>query len=244
LSSIAERLAQVRSEVRTAARRADRDPQAVRLLAVSKTKPVAAIDQAYQAGQRDFGENYAQELAEKARALADYPDIRWHMLGHLQRNKAKLVAEHASVVHSVDSVQLVDELGKRLAGRRLPSARQFVPGEGCLVVLVQVNVGAEDQKAGCPVAELGDVLDAVARQPDLALRGLMAIPPLGPDLGAARDHFETLVRLRDEHGGEGRLPELSMGMSQDFVQAIESGATLVRVGTGIFGARERPEPAS
>lgn len=221
---IAAALAKTRQRIVEAARAAGRDPATVRLVAVSKTKPAAMIREAYAAGQRDFGENYAQELAEKAAALADLTELRWHFIGHLQSNKAKVVAPLAAVVHTVDSASLAAELAKRAA--RL--ARQ-------LTVLVEVNVGGEAQKHGAPPAEVPALLDAIEAHPELALRGLMTVPPASHD--AARAAFAELARLRDAHGGAARLPELSMGMSDDLEIAVASGATIVRIGSAIFGAR-------
>lgn len=225
--SIAERLGEVRARIDRAAREAGRDPAAVRLVAVSKKKPPEAVREAYAAGQRAFGENYAQELAGKAEALADLPDIEWHFIGHLQTNKARVVARHAHVVHTVDSMALARELGKRVAneGRGAP-----------MPVLIEVNVGGEPQKAGAAPSDIDEVMQAVHAQPSLALRGLMTMPPAG-DLAAARRAFETLLSLRNLHGGAAALPELSMGMSADLEVAIASGATLVRVGTDVFGPR-------
>jgi pyridoxal phosphate enzyme (YggS family) len=199
----------------------------VRLVAVCKKKPPEAVREAYAAGQRAFGENYAQELAAKAEALADLTDIEWHFVGHLQTNKARVVARHAHVVHTVDSAALARELGKRVAkeGRGAP-----VP------VLIEVNVGGEAQKAGAAPSDIDEVLQEVRAQSSLAVRGLMTMPPAG-DLEAARRAFETLVSLRNLHGGAAALPDLSMGMSADLEVAIACGATLVRVGTDIFGPR-------
>ena len=176
---------------------------------------------AFQAGQVIFGENYVQEFIGKAQEVAE--PVEWHFIGHLQRNKAKIVAPVASVVHTVDSARLAEELGKR-AGASLP-------------VLVEVNVGGEDQKSGCRAAELGAVLDAVEKETTLRLRGLMTVPPLSDDPLTSRPFFEQLVAIRSEHGGPQRLPDLSMGMSHDLEEAIRAGATIVRVGTAIFGAR-------
>ena len=224
--SLAERLAGVRERIERAAAAAGRDPASVKLVAVSKTHGPAAVREAHAAGQRVFGESYAQELVEKAAALADLANIEWHFIGHLQTNKARLVARAAHVVHTVDSTVLARELGKRVAreGRRMP-------------VLVEVNVGGEAQKAGTSPGDLEEVLQAVKAQESLELRGLMTMPPAG-DLSAARRVFETLVSLRNLHGGAARLPELSMGMSDDLEVAVACGATLVRVGTAIFGPRE------
>jgi pyridoxal phosphate enzyme (YggS family) len=224
---IAEQLGAVRARVERAAALAGRDKASVHLVAVSKNQPALAIREAYAAGQRAFGENYAQELEEKRRALADLSDIEWHFIGHLQTNKAKIVARAAHVVHTVDSVVLARELAKRVRaanGARLP-------------ILVEVNIGGEAQKHGAAPSEIGDVIGAVRELPELDLRGLMTMPPAG-DVEVARKIFQTLVTLRNLHGGERELPELSMGMSGDLEVAIACGATLVRVGTAIFGPRK------
>ena len=224
---IAENLAQVYARIDRAAAESGRDIRGIRLVAVSKTKGPDAVRAAYAAGQRDFGENYAQELAGKAEALRDLRDVTWHFIGHLQTNKARVVAKHAQVVHTVDSEALARELGKRVAKER--------PGVP-MPVLVEVNVGGETQKAGVTPGDLAAVMRAVREQPALALRGLMTMPPAG-DLAEARRVFETLVTLRNLHGGPAALPELSMGMTDDLEVAIACGATIVRVGTAIFGKR-------
>jgi len=223
--SIASALAEVRGRIARAALAAGRDASLVKLVAVSKTKGPEAVREAYAAGQRAFGENYAQELATKAEALSDLPGVEWHFIGHLQTNKARVVAKHAHVVHTVDSAALARELGKRASkeARAMP-------------VLIEVSVGGEAQKAGATGSEIEEVMRAVQAQPSLALRGLMTMPPAG-DLDAARRVFETLVSLRNLHGGPAVLPELSMGMTGDLEVAVACGATLVRVGTAIFGAR-------
>ena len=225
--SIASQLEEVRDRIARAAAAAGRDASLVKLVAVSKTKGPEAVREAYAAGQRAFGESYAQELASKAEALADLPGLEWHFIGHLQTNKAKLVAKHAHVIHTVDSEALARELGKRAAkeARRVP-----------LPVLIEVSVGGEAQKAGATASEIDEVMRAVQAQPSLALRGLMTMPP-ADDLDAARRVFETVVSLRNLHGGPGVLPELSMGMTGDLEVAVACGATLVRVGTAIFGPR-------
>lgn len=225
--SVREGLAAVHERIARAAAACGRDPREVKLVAVSKTKPVEAIREAYAAGQRAFGENYAQELASKREALADLTEIEWHFIGHLQTNKAKIVAKAADVVHAVDSVVLARELGKRVL-----SAERSRP----IPVLIEVNVSAEPQKHGAAASELQEVMNAVQAEPALALHGLMTMPPLG-DLDVARRTFETLASLRSLHGGPRVLPELSMGMSADLEVAVACGATMVRVGTAIFGAR-------
>jgi hypothetical protein len=223
--TIADALVAVRERITLAAERSGRDPSTVKLVAVSKGKSVEAIREAYAAGQRLFGENYAQELEEKAAALPDL-SIEWHFIGHLQTNKAKVVAGRAHVVHTVHSRELAAELGKRTtaAGRpRLP-------------VLVEVKLSDEASKHGVLPSALGALLDTIDHDHRLRLRGLMTMPPIGE--GISKRIFEELAALRTRHGGASRLPELSMGMTGDFESAIACGATIVRVGTAIFGDRE------
>lgn len=218
------RLAGVRARIAAAAARAGRPEGAVTLLAVSKTKAEASIREAYAAGQRDFGENYVQELAAKAAALSDLPEIRWHLIGSLQRNKVKQVVPIASMVHTVDSAALAQEIDRRAA-----AAGRVVP------VLIEVNVGGEASKAGCAPSEVPALAKVVRSLPHLVLRGLMTIPPDTDDREQARPFFAELRALGEAIGG---AAELSMGMSHDYEIAIEEGATIVRVGTAIFGARE------
>ncbi|HWL85772.1 MAG TPA: YggS family pyridoxal phosphate-dependent enzyme [Polyangiaceae bacterium] len=226
MKTLAERLAEVRDRVDRAALVAGRAPESIQLVAVSKTMGPEAVREAYEAGQRIFGENYAQELAAKADALADLPDIEWHFIGHLQSNKARVVAPRAKMVHAVDGVGLARELARRAeAAGRIP-----------LDVLIEVNVGNEPQKHGIEPADLKELIAGVRAFPALRVRGLMTVPPEGDPAGA-RSVFETLASLRNLHGGPAELPELSMGMSSDFEAAIAAGATLVRVGTAIFGPR-------
>jgi pyridoxal phosphate enzyme (YggS family) len=226
VSGVAHNLATVRDRIASAASAAGRPADAVRLVAVSKGKPAEAIREAHAAGQRWFGENYAQELVAKAASLADLAGIEWHFIGHLQSNKAKAVAPIAQVVHTVDSPGLARELARRV----------LRAGRGPLPVLLEVNVTREPQKHGASPSDLKDVIEAVAAEPSLSLRGLMTVPPV-EDLAAARAAFETLASLRSLHGGVARLPELSMGMSHDLEVAVACGATIVRVGTAIFGPR-------
>ncbi len=207
--SIGERLAAVRSGL----------PPSVTLVAVSKTQPAEAVREAYAAGQRDFGENYAQEWRAKADALADLPDLRWHFIGGLQTNKVKYLAGRVACVHTVDRVELARELSRRHAalGARVQ-------------VLLEVNVGGEASKEGCAPADVPALAAAVRALPALELLGLMCIPPVEDD---PRPHFRRLHELRDALG----LAQLSMGMSADWPVAVEEGSTFVRVGTAIFGAR-------
>jgi pyridoxal phosphate enzyme (YggS family) len=228
--SIADRLALVRVRIERAALAARRDPAGITLVAVSKTRGPDAVREAFAGGQRAFGENYAQELSTKAAAVADLPGLEWHFIGHVQTNKAKTVARHARVVHTVDSPALARELARRAARERLEHGRAE------LQVLVEVNVSGEAQKAGAAPGEIPRIIDGIRESEALSLRGLMTVPPAG-DLAAARQCFEALASLREIHGGTGVLPELSMGMSDDLEVAIACGATMVRVGTAIFGAR-------
>jgi pyridoxal phosphate enzyme (YggS family) len=223
---VRERLDEVKARIARAASACGRDPATIQLIAVSKTKPASLIREAYEAGQRVFGENYAQELAEKAAELKELPAIEWHFIGHLQSNKAKLVVPLVRAVHTVDTAGLARELGKRvLAAGRPP-----------LDVLVEVNVGGEPQKFGVAPGDLDELLHAVEAEKGLVLRGLMTVPP-AEGREVAKRVFDTLATLRSVHGGVARLPELSMGMTADLEEAVASGATMVRVGTAIFGER-------
>ncbi|MFO0674940.1 MAG: YggS family pyridoxal phosphate-dependent enzyme [Polyangiaceae bacterium] len=226
MSAIARALGDVRARIEVAARAAGRDPESVTLVAVSKFHDAAAIREAHAAGQRDFGESYAQELVAKAEALRDLPDLRWHFVGGLQSNKAKYVARIATLVHSVGSEHVARELAKRAA----------LAGRAPLDVLVEVNVGGELQKHGVAPADLADVLRAIRTLSELRVVGLMTIPPDGTREEAAAV-FATLASLRALHGGASGLPGLSMGMSGDLEEAIRAGATYVRIGTAIFGER-------
>jgi pyridoxal phosphate enzyme (YggS family) len=219
-------LAGVRARIDAAARACGRDPDGVTLVAVSKLQPEALIRAAYACGQRDFGENYVQELVSKREALADLAEIRWHLIGHLQRNKAKYVAPFVHLAHTVDDRDLGAELGRRAksAGRVLDA-------------LVQVNVGGEAQKSGCAPGDLAALLRDLAAVEGLRVRGLMTVPPHTDDPAGAGPFFDALRALRDAHGGPEALPTLSMGMTHDLEVAVAAGATLVRVGTAIFGAR-------
>jgi pyridoxal phosphate enzyme (YggS family) len=224
---IAERLRAVQERLAAAARAAGRGPAEIELLAVSKTKPPEMIREAYAAGQRAFGENYAQELRDKAATLADLPGLALHAIGPLQSNKARYVAQHAAAFHALDRLGLAEELSKRCValGRVLPC-------------YIEVNVGGEAQKGGVFPEGLDALADAAAVLPGIRLVGLMCIPPNLDDPEAARPHFAKLRALRDglraRHPG---IAGLSMGMSGDCEVAIAEGATVVRVGSAIFGAR-------
>jgi hypothetical protein len=211
----AGRIGAVRARIAAAARRAGRDPAVVRLVAVSKTVEAARIRPVVAAGVRDLGENRAQELLAK---VPDVPGATWHFVGRLQRNKVRALAPHVALWHSVDR----PELGPVLA-RHAPGAR----------VLVQVNVGADPAKGGCPRGEAPGLVAELAGA-GLEVAGLMTVPPLGED---PRPHFAALRALASRLG----LPELSMGMSDDLEVAVEEGATLVRVGRALFGPRPGPD---
>ena len=225
-STVAGRLAAVRGVIDAAARRAGRDPSRITLVAVSKTRTPGEIRAAAAAGQLDFGENYAQELAEKRTALADVPGLRWHMIGHLQRNKVKLLVPGLHLLQTVDSPRLAEALDRRL-----------VESGGRLDVLVQVDVVGEAQKSGASPDEVPAAIAAIRAAPRLRLRGLMAIPPWTATAAESRPYFRALRELAERSGLAEGERELSMGMSDTFEAAVEEGATLVRVGTAIFGER-------
>lgn len=230
--SIAARLADIRGRMDAAARRASRRADDVRLIAVSKMVSADAVREAAAAGHVAFGENRVQEAAAKLGALADLP-LEWHLIGHLQSNKAKPAAAAFSWIDSVHSVELVTKLDAAAVqlGKRLD-------------VLIQVDLAREATKYGVPETGLRAVVDAAMAASALDLRGLMVIPPIPGTAEASRPWFRRLRTLRDALVAEGRparvLAELSMGMSDDFEVAIEEGATLVRVGTAIFGRRPAP----
>lgn len=228
-AGIGDRLDAVRERLAAACRRAGRDPGEVTLVAVSKAHPADAVRAAWERGQRVFGENYVQELVAKAAELADdAPNLRWRFIGHLQRNKAKDVVRVGAAVDSVDGMRLAQALARRVPDGAPP-----------LEVLVEVNVGREPQKAGCLPEELPALLAELRELSALRCRGLMTIPPAADDPEDSRSHFRALAELARSAPGDGEppLPELSMGMSGDFEVAVEEGATLVRVGTAIFGPR-------
>jgi pyridoxal phosphate enzyme (YggS family) len=221
---IGKRLAEVRARIQAAAARSGRGAASVQLVAVSKTVDVERIREALEAGVTILGENRVQEARDKAAAL---PPAAWHLVGHLQTNKAKLAVELFQLIHSLDSIHLAQELDRhaRKAGR-------------VVRCLVQVNVGEEPQKSGVPAGDVAALLEAAAALPGVRIEGLMAVPPFLADPDAVRPYFGRLRQLRDRLVAAGHaLPQLSMGMTHDFEQAIEEGATMVRVGTAVFGPR-------
>lgn len=229
MNDIAGNLAAIRQRIAAAAAAAGRDPQSVRLLAVSKMFSADHVRAAYAAGQRDFGENKVQEALQKIDATADLP-IRWHLIGHLQSNKAKKAAAAFAAIHSVDSMDLVGRLDAAAEER---GARPDL--------YIQVDLAGESTKFGAPEADVAGIARAASACRAAVLRGLMLLPPWFDDPEQARPYFRRLRLLRDRLIEEGidsaRLGELSMGMSHDFEVAIQEGATLVRVGTAIFGKR-------
>ncbi|MCQ4248275.1 YggS family pyridoxal phosphate-dependent enzyme [Pseudomonas stutzeri] len=228
MSTIANNIAKVATRIREAAQAAARNPDQVHLLAVSKTQPAEAIRQACQAGLHDFGENYLQEALEKQADLADLP-LTWHFIGPIQSNKTKSIAEHFDWVHSVDRLKIA----QRLSDQRPES---LPPLNICL----QVNVSGEASKSGCEPQDVPELAQAIAALPRLRLRGLMAIPEPTDDPTEQRAAFARLRHLQAEL--QMNLDTLSMGMSQDLEAAIAEGATWVRIGTAVFGARDYGSP--
>ena len=228
MSTIAENIAKVGARIREAAQASQRNFADIGLLAVSKTKPADAIREAHAAGVCDFGENYLQEALEKQTQLADLPLI-WHFIGPIQSNKTRPIAEHFDWVHSVDRLKIAQRLSEQRPAH-LPA----------LNICLQVNVSAEDSKSGCSPEELTALAQAVVALPNLRLRGLMAIPEPTDDVAAQHAAFARLRQLRDELALN--LDTLSMGMSHDLEAAIAEGATWVRIGTALFGARDYGQP--
>lgn len=230
MSTEAKNLLQVQERIHQAALKYGRDPDSIVLIAVSKTRPVDAILATYQAGQRCFGENYVQEAVDKIGSI-DRPDIEWHFIGPIQSNKTRLIAESVDWVHSVDRIKIA----QRLSEQRPP---ELPPLHLCL----QVNISEEDSKKGVMLDRLDDLAVQVHRLPGVILRGLMAIPRAETDFEAQRAVFSRLAdakeQLNADHGW--KLDTLSMGMSGDMEAAIAAGATMVRVGTDIFGKRDYP----
>ncbi|MHC1742145.1 MAG: YggS family pyridoxal phosphate-dependent enzyme [Syntrophobacteraceae bacterium] len=229
MTTIAENVARVTEQTHAACRRCGRDPSSVTLVGVTKTVPVEMIREGVLAGISTIGENYVQEMCGKVEPLSDL-DISWHFIGHLQSNKARQIVHRCQLIHTLDRESLARELDKQAQkiGRPVP-------------VLIQVNVGDEDSKSGVSVEELPALYRATESMSGLQVRGLMSLPPYLEDAEEVRPYFRKLrhliARLRDGSRSPERLTELSMGMSHDFEVAIEEGATFVRVGTALFGAR-------
>jgi pyridoxal phosphate enzyme (YggS family) len=227
MGSVAERFAAVQARIDAAAVEAGRDPRTVTLITVSKTHAAEIVDSAVAAGARNLGENRVQEAGAKKPKVRD---TRWHLIGPLQRNKAKLALETFDVIHTIDRPEIADRL-QFLLEKHWP--------DRVVDVLLEINVGNEPQKAGVAPDDARELLDAVGRHDKLRVRGLMTIPPFGAAAEASRPYFVALRELRDRLQDETGhpLPELSMGMSHDYEIAVAEGATMVRVGTAIFGPR-------
>ena len=232
--SIASNLALIRDRISGAARRADCNPEDIALMAVCKTFPAEAIQEAHAAGQRLFGENRVQEFAEKFSVVANLPNVRFHMIGHLQSNKAAKAAEIFHAIDSIDSAKLAQRLND--AAEKLNKT---------LDLLIEINVGGEEAKSGLSPdsPEIDAILSQAPQWKQLRICGLMTVPPYTDDPEGARPYFRTLRQLRDQLAAR-KLPDmsldmLSMGMSHDFEVAIEEGSTCVRIGTAIFGERAR-----
>jgi len=228
---LAVRLTDIRTRLAAAAHKSGRDPGEVRLIAISKTHPVAEIRQAIELGATDFGENRVQEADGKIAEIGR-EQVRWHLVGHLQANKARRAVNLFDVIHSLDTVDLAERLDRLCAEE----------GRESLPVLIQVDLGHEETKSGVEESELTHMVDSLGPLTRLKLIGLMTLPPFFDDPEPSRPFFRRLRELRDELNQRGafgdRTGELSMGMTHDFEVAIEEGATMVRIGTAIFGARQ------
>ncbi|HHF3256582.1 TPA: YggS family pyridoxal phosphate-dependent enzyme [Vibrio alginolyticus] len=231
MSSIQQNIEHITSQIRYDEQKCGRTPESVQLLTVSKTKPVEAILEAYQAGQTAFGENYVQEGVSKVQHFAEhYPDnrIEWHFIGPIQSNKSRLVAEHFDWVHTIDRTKIAQRLNDQRPSELKP-----------LQVLIQVNTSGEASKSGVTEAEVFELAELISRLPNLTLRGLMSIPANVSDYESQLHEFQKLATLKQTL--EAQFPAidtLSMGMSGDMTAAIEAGSTMVRIGTAIFGARD------
>lgn len=225
---IRENIEHVRENIRTACEKSGRNAEDVTLIAVSKTKPVSMLQEAYECGCRDFGENKVQELVEKWEQMPK--DIRWHMIGHLQRNKVKYIVDKVYMIHSVDSLRLAEEISKE-AGKK-----------GVTVsILIEINAAEEETKFGTTSEEAGRLVEEIAKLPNLSIKGLMTIAPYVENAEENRQYFEKLrqiyVDINRKNIDNVYMAELSMGMTGDYEVAVTEGATYVRVGTGIFGER-------
>ena len=223
-----ENLQEVEQRIADACRRAGRKREEVTLIAVSKTKPAEMLKEAYDLGVRVFGENKVQELTEKYDLLPD--DIRWHMIGHLQRNKVKYIVDKAKLIHSVDSLRLAQQI-----------SQEAIKKEVEVDILIEVNVAEEASKFGLSTEEVIQMIEAIAKLPAVHIKGLMTVAPFTDNPEDNRPYFRNLKQLAVDIDGKNidnvTMSVLSMGMTGDYEVAIEEGATMVRVGTGIFGAR-------
>ncbi|QFU21816.1 YggS family pyridoxal phosphate-dependent enzyme [Shewanella eurypsychrophilus] len=230
MTTIADRLANAQHRIEQAAQISSRNTDEIQLLAVSKTKPNSDILAAYAAGQRRFGENYVQEGESKVKALTPTcPDIEWHFIGPLQSNKTKVIAAHFDWIHTVSREKIAARLNEQRPQEMAP-----------LNICIQINISGEDSKSGATPAQLFELADKVVQMPKLVLRGLMAIPTATSDKQLQKDEFQRLQALYQElQSLYPQVDTLSMGMSNDLEQAIEQGSTMVRIGSAIFGEREK-----
>ena len=226
---IRENLQVVQKNIKAACARSGRSETSVKLIAVSKTKPVAMLREAYDAGCRDFGENKVQELVEKFEQMPK--DIRWHMIGHLQRNKVKYIVDKVWLIHSVDSLRLAEEISKEAVRKNVNVS-----------ILVEVNVAGEESKFGVTTQDAVSLVEEIAKLPNIVIKGLMTIAPYVENSEENRLYFAKLMQIYVDiiHKNIDNvfMEELSMGMTGDYEVAIEEGATYIRVGTGIFGERQ------
>lgn len=225
---VSENLEQVKANIEAACKRVGRDPKDVRLVAVSKTKPISLIEEAIEDGQDTFGENKVQEMCDKMEVLPD--NIKWHMIGHLQRNKVKYIAGKVELIHSVDSIRLAKQISDE-------AQKQSIE----IPVLLEVNVAREESKFGFFTEETEDACREISKMPGIRVKGLMTSAPFVENAEDNRKYFKKLyelaVDIQSKNIDNISMRELSMGMTGDYVVAVEEGATIVRVGTGIFGSR-------
>lgn len=227
--SIAENLKEVQRDINEVCKKCGRDPSEVTLIAVSKTKPLEDLKEAYDAGARDFGENKVQELIAKMPNLPS--DIRWHMIGHLQRNKVKYIAGEVELIHSVDSFRLAEEINIQAKRKKI-----IIPA------LIEINIGDEESKFGVRPDEAKELCKEISELDSIHIEGLMTVAPAADDPEKVRRYFrkmhELFLDIKSENIDNIEMKILSMGMTNDYKVAIEEGSTMVRVGTGIFGARD------
>ena len=225
---IKENIKNVQSNIEYACKNSNRNSKDAHLIAVSKTKPVSMLQEAYDAGIRDFGENKVQEILEKYDKLPG--DIRWHMIGHLQRNKVKYIIDKVCLIHSVDSIRLAEEISKEAVKHNL-----------IMPILIELNIAEEDSKFGLSLTDCEDMITKISALPNIEIKGLMTVAPYVENAEDNREYFKAMkqlsVDIMTKNIDNVRMDILSMGMTGDYEVAIEEGATHVRVGTGIFGER-------
>ncbi len=229
MKSISENIEIINQRIQSAARKSGRSSEDIKLIAVSKTKPNSMIEEAFNTGQIHFGENRMQELQTKMMEI-EAPNIQWHMIGTMQTNKIKYIADRVDWIHSVGKAKHINEINKKA-----------IAADRTIKLLIQVNISGEDQKSGCEPSELESILEAARKFENIAIRGLMGMATFVDNPEDVRPEFAKLKNTFDDHfhlnSGNVQLTELSMGMSNDFEVAIEEGATMVRVGSAIFGSR-------